>query len=101
MELRRSSSTVRLVGTLTGFLQPSHFILKCPGAVATSVYVVRVFARLRNELLTNATLEKRLADIERTLTAHDGELREFYEKIRPLLPPPPEPPKRPIGFHTA
>jgi hypothetical protein len=33
-------------------------------AVVTSVYVVRAFVRLRNELLANATLEKRLAHIE-------------------------------------
>jgi hypothetical protein len=73
-------------------------ILNSPRAVAMSVYVVRAFVRLRSELLANATLEKRLAYIEKTLIAHDGELRDIYEKIRPLLLPPPEPPKRQIGF---
>jgi hypothetical protein len=74
-------------------------ILKSPRAVAMSVYVVRSFVRLRNELLANTTLEKRLAHIEKTLIAHDGALRDIYQKIRPLLLPPPEPPKRRIGFH--
>ena len=75
-------------------------LLNSPRAVAMSVYVVRAFVRLRNELLANTTLEKRLAHIEKTLIAHDGALRDIFEKIRPLLLPPPNPPKRRIGFHT-
>jgi hypothetical protein len=75
-------------------------ILNSPRAVAMSVYVVRAFVRLRNELLANTALEKRLADIEKTLIDHDAALRDIYEKIRPLLLPPPDPPRRRIGFHT-
>jgi ORF6N domain len=60
-------------------------ILKSPRAVAMSVYVVRAFVRLRNELLANATLEKRLAHIEKTLIAHDGAVRAIYEKEDPAF----------------
>lgn len=74
-------------------------ILNSPRAVAMSVYVVRAFVRLRSELQANTTLEKRLAHIEKTLIAHDGALRDIYERIRPLLLPPPEKPRRRIGFH--
>jgi hypothetical protein len=74
-------------------------ILNSPRAVAMSVYVVRAFVRLRNELLANTTLEKRLTHIEKALIAHDVSLRDIYEKIRPLLLPPPNPPRRRIGFH--
>ena len=48
----------------------------------------------------NAALEKRLAVIEKTLTAHDNTLRDVILKIRPLLLSPTEPNKRRIGFHT-
>ena len=65
-----------------------------------SVYVVRAFVKIRRELLADATLEKRLAHIEKTLIAHDGTLRDIYEKIRPLLLPPLETPKRRIGFRA-
>lgn len=75
-------------------------ILNSSRAVAMSVYVVRAFVRMRDELLANSTLQRRLADIEKTLLAHDNALREVYERIRPLLLPPPEAPKRQIGFHT-
>jgi len=63
-----------------------------------SAYVVRALVRLRGEVLANTTSEKRLAQIEKTLIAHDSALRDIYEKIRPLLLPPPTTPKRRIGF---
>ena len=82
-----------------GALQAAN-ILNSPAASAMSVYVIRAFIRLRDELAANAVLEKRLAVIEKTLTAHDNTLRDVILKIRPLLLPPTEPNKRRIGFHT-
>ena len=82
-----------------GALQAAN-ILNSPAASAMSVYVIRAFIRLRDELAANAALEKRLAVIEKTLTAHDNTLRDVILKIRPLLLPPTEPNKRKIGFHT-
>jgi len=74
-------------------------ILNSKRAVAMSVYVVRAFVRMRQEMLANTTLEKRLAVIEKTLIGHDAALRDLYQKIRPLLLPP-EKPKRRIGFQA-
>ena len=54
---------------------------------------------MRQEIFANAALQKRLAVIEKTLIGHDAALRDLYQKIRPLLLPPPEKPKRRIGFH--
>lgn len=73
-------------------------ILNSARAVAMSVYVVRAFVKMRREFLADAVLEKRLSAIEKTLLSHDAGLRDLYQKIRPLLLPPPDPPKRPIGF---
>jgi hypothetical protein len=75
-------------------------ILNSPRAVSMSVYVIRAFIRLREELAANTTLEKRLAVIEKTLVSHDSALRDVIQKIRPLLLPPPEPPRKRIGFHS-
>lgn len=80
-----------------GALQAAN-ILNSHKAVAMSVYVIRAFIRLREELAANTTLEKRLAVIEKTLTTHDAALRDVIQKIRPLLAPPPEPPRKKIGF---
>lgn len=75
-------------------------VLNSKRAVSMSVYVVRAFVRIRREMLTHATLEARLQRIEKTLIAHDAGLRDIFQKIRPLLLPPPEPPRRKIGFHA-
>ena len=74
-------------------------ILNSKRAIAMSVYVVRAFVKMRRELLADATLEKRLTVIEKTLLGHDSALRDLFQKIRPLLLPPPNNPKPRIGFH--
>ena len=73
-------------------------ILNSDRAVAMSVYIVRAFVKMRQELLANATLEARLQKIEKTLLSHDSALRDVIQKLRPLLLPPPDPPKKQIGF---
>ncbi len=64
-----------------------------------SIYVVRSFARMRNELASGADNLKRRAAIDRKLLVHDVVLRDIYRKLLPLLLPP-DRPKREIGFHV-
>jgi hypothetical protein len=75
-------------------------ILNSPRAVEMSLFVVRAFVRMRDELLTNAVVLKRLAQIDKKLLEHDLVLRDVVEKLLPLLdaPPAPEPSKRRIEF---
>lgn len=65
-----------------------------------SVFVVRVFVRLREHVAANQAILKRLAEIDRTLLEHDTALLDLYEKLLPLLQPPPDLPKRRIGFRS-
>ena len=74
-------------------------VLNSPEAVAMSVFVVRAFVQMREHLAANAAILKRLAEIDKTLLEHDSALRDVYRKLLPLLQPPPEPPKRRIGFN--
>jgi ORF6N domain len=80
-----------------GSLQASN-VLNSPRAIAMSVYVIRAFIRLREVLAENQVMAKRMADVEKTLVTHDSALRDIYQKIRPLLLPPPDPPRKKIGF---
>ena len=73
-------------------------VLNSPQAVAMSVFVVRAFAQMRDQLAANAAILKRLAEIDKTLLDHDQALRAIWTQLQPLLAPPPEPPKRRIGF---
>ena len=75
-------------------------VLRSRHAELMSVFVIRAFVRLREKLAANAVILKRLAEIDRTLLQHDSALRDIYQKLLPLLQPPPDPPKRRIGFHT-
>ncbi len=75
-------------------------LLNSPRAVAMSVYVIRAFVKMREQLAANAAILKRLAEIDKTLLLRDGALRDIYQKLRPLLAPPPEPPKPEMGFHV-
>jgi hypothetical protein len=63
-----------------------------------SVYVVRAFVRLREQVAANSAILKRLAEIDKTLLQHDAALRDVYQKLLPLLQPQPALPKRRIGF---
>ncbi len=74
-------------------------VLRSPKAVAMSVYVVRAFVRMREELMTSAVIMKRLAEVDKKLVTHDVILRDIYEKLRPLLAPLPMPRKE-MGFYT-
>jgi hypothetical protein len=75
-------------------------ILNSARAVTMSVYVIRAFVKMREDLAANAAILKRLVEIDKTLLLHDGALRDIYQKLRPLLEPPPLPPKPEIGFHV-
>jgi hypothetical protein len=75
-------------------------VLNSPEAVAMSVFVVRAFMQMREQLAANAAILKRLAEIDKTLLEHDRGLRTIWTKLQPLLAPPPEPPRKRIkGFN--
>ena len=73
-------------------------LLRSERAINMSVFVIRAFVQMREALAANSTIFKRLAEIDKTLIEHDEALRAIWHQLQPLLQPPPEPPKRRIGF---
>ena len=79
-------------------------ILHSKRAIQMSVFVVRAFIRMRQMLIEQRGLARKLAELEKELTArfdvHETAINEMFRQIRRLLSPPPEPqpPKRRIGF---
>jgi hypothetical protein len=96
---KRNIRYLPVVFTEHGALMAAN-ILNSPRAVAMSVYVIRAFVKMREDVAANAAILRRLAEIDRTLLIHDVTLREILQKLRPLLEPPPLPPKPEIGFHV-
>ena len=58
---------------------------------------MRAFVRLREMLLTNADLARKLAELERK---YDSQFKAVFDAIRQLMAPPPTPPKPEIGLHV-
>ena len=78
-------------------------ILRSRRAVEMSVFVVRAFVRMREQVAANVAILKRLAEIDQTLLEHDQALRVLWAKLQPLLvppPPQPDPPRKQIGFQS-
>lgn len=87
------------------------FMLNSPHAVEVSIYVVRAFVRLREALASTQEFAAKLDTLEQKTELlslrHDSfagntraQLKQVFEALRQLAAPPPESPKRPIGFVT-
>jgi hypothetical protein len=72
-------------------------VLRSPRAVQVNIAIMRAFVRLREMLLTNTDLARKLADLE---GKYDAQFKVVFDAIRQLMTPP-ERPNRQIGFHTA
>ncbi len=75
-------------------------ILRGEHAVRMSVFVVRAFVRMREQITANEAILARLSEIDDKLLEQDDDLRDLYEKLLMLLDPPAGPEdKRKLGFH--
>ena len=79
-------------------------ILRSANAIQMSVFVVRAFVRMRQMLVEQRGLARKLAELEEELTArldvHETAINEIFGQIKRLLSSPPEPelPKKRIGL---
>lgn len=74
-------------------------VLKSHRAMLVNVAIMRAFVRLRQVLSTNKELAHKLAELERKLENHDGDIRSLFEAIRQLMTPT-ETKRQRIGFRT-
>src|SRR5215831_14086396 len=71
-------------------------VLRSKRAVQVNIAIMRTFVRLREMLLSNADLARRLDALEKK---YDAQFKVVFDAIRELMTPP-ESPKRQIGFHS-
>jgi phage regulator Rha-like protein len=82
-------------------------ILNSARAVQMSIFVVRAFAKMREALRGTPQLARKLAELEKKLTArldvHEAAIVEVLREVMQILnlPPEPEPPRGRIGFHQS
>ena len=70
-------------------------VLRSARAVQVNIAIMRTFVRLREMLLSNAELARKLAALE---NKYDAQFKVVFDAIRELMLPP-DPPRRKIGFH--
>jgi len=70
-------------------------VLRSARAVRVNIEIMRAFVRLRQMLQADADLARKLDALEKK---YDVQFRVVFDAIRALMEPPPDPPKRRIGF---
>lgn len=80
-------------------------VLNSERAIEVNIAIMRAFVRLREILLTHKDLAAKVAALELKYKNHDMRFSEYdkhitaiFEAIKKLMAPPPEKPRRIIGF---
>jgi hypothetical protein len=100
---RGGRRTLPYVFTEHGALQAAN-VLRSPRAVQMSVFVIRAFVKMRQTLLGTPELARKLAALEKKLTArldvHEAAIVQVLQEVMQILNPPPipTPPRPQIGF---
>jgi phage regulator Rha-like protein len=74
-------------------------VLNSKRAIQVNIMIMRAFTKLRELLLTHKDLAIKLEALEKKYAEHDEKIQAIFNAIKQLLEPPPEEPKRKIGFH--
>lgn len=102
LETDRRGGTRKLPWVFTehGALMAAN-VLRSEKAVQMSLYLVRAFVSMREQIASNLSVLRRLAEIDKKLIEHDVVLREVLERLQPLLDAADEPEveKPPMGFN--
>ncbi len=72
-------------------------VLKSERAIKISIHIIKTFVKLRKIISTHKEFSSKLAQLERKIEKHDGEIKLIFEAIRQLMIPP-ETKKKKIGF---
>jgi len=72
-------------------------VLNSETAIRVHIQIIRVFAKMRELLLTHKDILLQLEKIEKKLTGHDEDIQLIFQYLKQLLNPP-QPPRRKIGF---
>ena len=74
-------------------------VLNSERAIKINIVIIKAFVKLREIISTHKEPAQKINELEHKIEGHDEHIRTIFEAIRRLMEPPPEPPKRRIGFH--
>ncbi|MFC0774269.1 hypothetical protein [Terrimonas alba] len=73
-------------------------MLNSETAIRVHIQIIRVFAKMRELLLTHKDILLQLEKMEKKLTGHDEDIALIFKYLKQLLNPPPQPTRPKIGF---
>jgi hypothetical protein len=74
-------------------------VLNSPQAITMSVAVIKAFVQQRRLVLSIDELSNKVNALEKGFQAHGQRFEMVFDAIRELMTPPPDPPRKKIGFH--
>ena len=72
-------------------------VLRSKRAIHINIAIMRAFVKLRELAVSHKVLATKLAQLERKVGGHDGQIHSLFDAIRQLMEPPPSKSRR-IGF---
>lgn len=97
-ETMKHSSALPYVFTEHGVAMLAS-VLNSERAIKASIYIIETFVKLREMISTHKDLKRKPSELEKRVQGHDIKIQAIFKAIHQLMEPPPEPPKRQIGFH--
>lgn len=74
-------------------------VLNSEIAIKVHIQIIRVFAKMKELLLTHKNILLQLEKLEKKFEGHKGKIQLIFEYLKELLNPP-QPARNPIGFKT-
>ncbi|MCC6937222.1 MAG: ORF6N domain-containing protein [Flavobacteriales bacterium] len=74
-------------------------VLRSEQAIAVSIHIIRVFARIREVMLTNQEVLRQLEQLDLRVSGHDVDVASIMRALRQLMEHPAEP-RKSIGYKS-
>ena len=74
-------------------------VLSSTVAIKVHIQIIRVFAKMKELLLTHKDILLQLEKLEKKFESHDEQIQLIFEHLKEMLNPP-QPARNPIGFRT-
>ena len=74
-------------------------VLNSAVAIKVHIQIIRVFAKMKELLLTHKDILLQLEKLEKKFESHDEQIQLIFEHLKEMLNPP-RPARNPIGFRT-
>jgi len=73
-------------------------VLSSETAVRMHIQIIRVFAKMKEMLLTHKDILLQMEKVEKKLSVHDEDIQLIFQYLKKLLTPPEQSTRRKIGF---